>query len=154
MRLTDLELYRWKFHHDIYIHTTNKYRPGNSSFGPMNWVQYWKEFGAFVSVLPRQSGKTEMLLTLIHHFDDEEEDYRVIYPLDNMGTMLRQRGVNKYKMIPAKTVTNKTCHMLLGIQHEVINLFVDEFDYIDKKNHLCHILDYPWKSVTMVSSLK
>ncbi|KKN00412.1 hypothetical protein LCGC14_1138000, partial [marine sediment metagenome] len=33
------------------------------------------------------------------------------------------------------------------------NLFVDEFEYIDMKNHLMHILNYPWKSVTMVSSL-
>ena len=64
MRLTDLELYRWKFHNDIYIHTTKKWYPSN--YPGISWSQYWKEFGAFVSVLPRQCGKSNMILTIIN----------------------------------------------------------------------------------------
>jgi len=151
MRLTDLELYRWKFHHDVYIHTTNKYRPGN--YPSSTWYMYWKEYGAFVSVLPRQVGKTRMIETLLNHVIGEQEDYRIICAQRVVRLGFCQRGFSKNKVLDAKWITKGANHKLTNIDHQDINLFVDEFEYIDTKNHLCHILNYPWKSVTMVSSL-
>lgn len=150
MRLTDLELYRWKFHNDIYVHTTNKYRPGN--YPLLNWFQYWIEHGAFVSILPRQSGKSQMIITIINHNDGEKEDYRIICSTRSGFPRFTKAGLDRNKMFEGRSV-KKGFHLFQGIKHEEINLFVDEFEHIDMKNHLIHILNYPWKSVTMVSSL-
>ena len=150
MRLTDLELYRWKFHHDIYIHTTNKFRPGN--YPLLTWSQYWREHGAFVSVLPRQVGKTEMIVTLINHVMEKNEDYLIVAANKQICIGFQQRGFDRKRTVEGRSIQANS-PQLMGLSHASINLFVDEFEWIDKKNHLCHILNHPWKTVTMVSSL-
>lgn len=152
MRQIDLELYRWRFHNDIYIHTTKRFRP--DVYPMMPWYQYWKEHGAFVSVLPRQSGKSTMITILTKAIINKENglcgDYRIICNFKQIvKTFVLDFDRNKIHF-----GNSLRKGMFAGLRHSDIHLMVDEFDYIDMKNHLIHALDYPWKSVTMVSSLK
>lgn len=153
MRLTDLELYRWRFHNDMYIHTVSQHRPDN--YPMMTWSQYWKEYGAFVSVLPRQSGKSQMLVLLAKSITNKENelsgDYLIVCDFREAKTSFIQAGLDWKKILNAKSIGRGS---LSGIQHSGIHLMIDEFDFICKKNHLIHVLNHPWKSVTMVSTLK
>lgn len=151
MRLTDLELYRWKFHNDIYIHTTKSHRPPSGFYS--SWCNYWREMGAFVSVLPRQSGKSTMIRTIVNSLGQNSEslsgDYRIVSPSESMRRcLIVNLGLDSSKVC---IVTNSTA--LMGVNYSDINLFIDEFMYVHH-SYLNAVLDWPWKSVTMVSSLK
>jgi hypothetical protein len=153
MKLIDLEMYRWRFHNDMYVHTRNQFRP--DKYPPITWVQYWKEHGAFVSVLPRQSGKSTMLTILAKSIANRENemcgDYRIVCSFFRHNNIFTHAGLDRKKILNGRSVRKG---MLDGLQHSDIHLMIDEFDYLDMNNHLIHVLDYPWKSVTMVSSLK
>ena len=71
MKHIDLEMYRWRFYNDTYIHTTKNMRP---DINPVySWLGYWKEYGAFVSVLPRQSGKSKMIYNLANYITNSKK---------------------------------------------------------------------------------
>lgn len=151
MRHVDLELYRWKWHHDIYMHTQRTKRlPWQSLYS------YWTEVAAFTSVLPRQVGKSQMLIKLIKYFGEDDEECIVIEPTNRMAQTFRHRlkkeGLGRIKCFAALNISKGGAE-LKGLKHKNIHLLVDEFLHIDKKNHLMHILNFPWKTVTMVSSI-
>ncbi|KKL21659.1 hypothetical protein LCGC14_2443240, partial [marine sediment metagenome] len=100
MRLTDLELYRWKFHNDIYIHTIKSWCPGN--YPGSSWFQYWKEHGAFISVLPRQSGKSQMIVTMINSLP--KENYVIICAYRQANVSFRQAGFDRRKTFNGKSI--------------------------------------------------
>lgn len=148
MRHVDLELYRWKWHHDIYMHTRRAklLAPWQSQYS------YWTEVAAFTSVLPRQVGKSTMLMTLINTFRESNEEYAVISPTNRMRATFAHK-LKSLDVCYTATHITKSGNPLRGLNHKKTHLLVDEFLHIDKKNHLMHILDFPWKTVTMVSSI-
>lgn len=153
MRHVDLELYRWKYHNDLYIHSVARWRP--DAYPIMNWVSYWKEYGAFVSVLPRQSGKSDMLIKIYQELKRKEATDSVLLVCGHKQAIPRfiKDGISRkeiYYPPGAQSLGRGFCKTAYRWTH----LLIDEFDVIDRKNHLIHILDCPWKSVTMVSSLR
>lgn len=148
MKLTDLELYRWKYHHDIYMNIKRVQDARKTSQRPS---LFWKEFGAFVSVLPRQVGKTTMLQTIVNNLP-ESTPYIIVSPTSSMANSL----MHNFKFPSANVyIVDRLLKQLPGISiGKVMNsyLLIDEFDYM-RRGDLDNILNYYWKSVTMVSTL-
>lgn len=61
-----------------------------------------------------------------------------------------KKGLDKNKIFEALPSHRQNFN---GFMYQNMNLFVDEFERISRKNCLYHILNHPWKRVTMVSSL-
>jgi len=142
MRQTDLEMHRWCFHNFV---KQNSHLSSNH----LGWRMYWKEVGAFVSMLPRQSGKTTMIIRMIQHVVESEfPDYIVLVRDRSMANNMIQHNV-----LSNNILTALDGHNLAGKDTSNTNLFVDEFMFIPG-SILNKILDRAWKSVTMVSSLR
>jgi hypothetical protein len=145
MRYIDIEMYKWKWHHDVYLINKQK-------FPYFSWNGYWLEGAAFVSIMPRRTGKTQMIIMLTQHMEKKLENYRVVCQNIMTKEGLARRGVDIHRIeICSRFGTND--NPFRGINHKDTNLLIDEFTHISKKNHLLHILDFPWKTVTMVGSL-
>lgn len=146
MNYIDLELYRWKWHNEVYL----KYKRVQELKKNCSKSLYWKEHGAFVSVLPRQIGKSKMLSKMVDIFKSREEDYFCIVPSLNHISLATKYNVPCSKMASARAwIVNK-----YGSGRPLhLHLLVDEFDYINKDD-LMKLLDYDWNSVSMVSTLK
>jgi hypothetical protein len=149
MKITDIELYRWKWHNEVYIHAVKKH---HTSF--IGSDIYWREYGAFCSVLPRQSGKTSMLIQISRIFDEKKEIWLILTPNQGMADAIKQ----KY-LLPKEKVFSASGPGFLNLIRSVvtpfsdIHLLVDEFLFIKELGKLHLALNNPWKSVTMVSSL-
>lgn len=130
MRQTDLELYRHK------IHNLTRKKPDFFVMLPCN---YWLEYGAFVSILPRQCGKTEMLVTITKNYSKDGE---------KIAVYCKQYDSRFAGILGAVELKGISLH---GICYHDYNLIIDEFDFINNEK-LRNIIDHPWKSVTMVSS--
>lgn len=148
MNQVDLELYRWKFHNTVYAPSIAK-RKYRHSIGMSSW---WREYGAFVSVLPRQSGKsTRFIKTLVNDFERTGEDYMIVVPKQGMAKSLaHMTRINAQKITAIGSMYE---HCFDGIATREVNLLIDEFMFIDdiRRNML---LDHDWKSVTMIGTLK
>jgi len=147
VRQTDLELYRWKWHNEVYL----KFKRVQAVRSQMLLSSYWKEYGAFVSVLPRQLGKTTMLGVIAKHLlQIEGHAVQIIVPTSHMKLSVAnkiQLPSNYIKSVVEFVGSNQSD--LSSAKH----LLVDEFDFIDRM-HLIMVLDNDWKSVTMVSTLR
>lgn len=145
MRHTDLELYRWKFHNTVYAPSVAKHQTHVSRSG------WWREHGAFVSVLPRGCGKTSIFIkTIINEFKSKAEHYMVVAHNSSRVKSLA------YMLEADKHVTSLTSmynDCFNGCATMDVHLVLDEFMLMDdtRRNIL---LDNDWKSVTMISSLK
>lgn len=143
MRQTDLEFHRWKFHNLTKLSKNKRHRH-------CSWRCYWQEHGAFGSLLPRQSGKTNLILDMIGNIKSRDEDYllAVLRPQDKIRMLAQNRCSLKIgSVIHGAEVDNRLCGRCNSV-----HLFVDEFAYFND-DHLRKLLDNPWKSVTMVSSI-
>lgn len=146
MKQVDLELYRWKFHNTVYAPSVakHKYHCGLS--------MWWREYGAFVSVLPRQSGKTTRFIkTIADDFEKKDEHYMIFTHNRGAAKSLHHlTGISERKITPISSMYNDCFN---GIMTGEVNLLIDEFMSIDdvRRNML---LDHEWKSVTMISTLK
>ena len=139
MNQTDLEIYRWKLHNRF----VNKSPPSPISSAH----EYWGEYGAFVSIMPRQSGKSTMIKRMIDILaDDGESDVVVIavnnthkaYLVNNIGIAEDIIGcADSYDYGPVGS--KGSCH-----------LFVDEFMYIGNVQYK----NLNWKTMTLVGSLR
>ena len=144
MRQSDLELYRWKVHHVTNFHCGRK--------NNLSMRQWWKEYGAFISVLPRQSGKTSMLKTLINSFSENGEQYMVLVGPNSMRDhLVRNHNIPKEKIITSHAYISKLAHKPGRSEDQDVNLLIDEFMFISSST-INTILDSEWKTVTMVSS--
>jgi len=128
MKQTEFELLRWKYHNE------NKMSMNDCNW-QSSWHTYWKEIGAFISILPRQVGKSTMIAEMAKNFKSAV----IISPMYS--------DKKEFEHISKWTNEDK-----LAVAHN-FHLFMDEFSYIQKSD-LDMILNNPWKSVTMVSSLK
>ena len=88
MRLTDLELLRWKLFHEEHIKQPYIVERKLQT----TRIDYWKELGSFVSTLPRQSGKTTMLLEIANRFIKDDEAYFVLVPTITMKKIVMQKS--------------------------------------------------------------
>ena len=165
MRYIDLELHRWQWqwHNEVYLQAKRIKDASKTMPLPL----YWKEYGAFVSVIPRQLGKTTMIGEIINYlsqsvllhnkYDINDEDFI----MDDVLVVVPTRRMINFVVskigIPRRCVCsiNGFCwyRNVKDTKNPQKHLFVDEFDFIDRKD-ISHLLDWNWKSVTMVSSLK
>ncbi len=144
MRQTDLELYRWKWHRDVYI---NKKGPRNH-YSKSGCGLYWKEFGAFISIMPRQCGKTTMIGQMMRMCEEDGEKVFAIVS-----------GPHAIKYF-CNTTGAHTCDVTYSYDSNIpyldicnTNLFLDEFTYF-RSGDVDTILSNQWKSITMVGTLK
>src|SRR3989344_8748576 len=127
MRQTDLELYRWKFHNDIYM----KFKRVQEAKSQMPLFSYWKEVAAFVSVLPRQVGKTTMIDTITKSLSNNAP-YIIVTPSTSMArALISNFGFKPAVVHVAERMIPHIPSMAFGICHT--HLFVDEFDSINRK---------------------
>lgn len=143
MRMSDLELYKWKLHNDVYT----KMQSTNSFKQSMPLYMFWRDFGAFVSIAPRLSGKTTMLANLSKYFKLSGKNHILI--VNSINDLQYMCGHFK---ISRDNVYLPEPNSMHGINYNNTNLMIDEFMCIDKKI-LNRILDNNWESVTLVSSL-
>lgn len=143
MKQIDLELYRWGWHNL----TKPKYdvkKYGSSLY-------YWREYGAFISVTPRQSGKTAMLGIIIKNILRNNKSDKIIVIVPSISMIVNFCKITKYN---SNTVYSPSGFM--NTTHKInfndTNLIIDDFYGINKLK-LNIIINNMWKSVTMVSSL-
>ncbi|MFA5023366.1 MAG: hypothetical protein WC523_00215 [Patescibacteria group bacterium] len=117
---------------------------------------YWTQVGAFVSTLPRQSGKTTMLSLLIEDFILKGEDYILV-----THNLHMKNNISTNFLIP----NNKICVVssdanelmfYMGYNKIITNgchLLIDEYQLIDN-NVLMGVLNFDWKTVTMVGTVR
>ncbi|KKN34731.1 hypothetical protein LCGC14_0790750 [marine sediment metagenome] len=146
MRLTDLELYRWKWHNEVYL----KYKRVQEAKNQLPLSSYWKEYAAFISVLPRQVGKTTMLGVMAKDIA-KESFIQIVVPTEYMvNSFFTTTGLGRNYVCSVETWFSKRS---LQLSSEYAHLLVDEFGFIDGFK-LRDMLNNDWKSVTMVSTLK
>lgn len=147
MKYIDLELNRWMYHNTVHVHTA--YARSTSEYH-----SYWKEHGAFVSTLPRQVGKTEAIVKIAKTImskncpKDFIGEVLVVVPALQYKSFLQAR-IHPDKVKSAHNLEQELQGMNLSNTH----LFIDEYDFIPKTT-LNNILDHPWKSVSMFSTLR
>ena len=144
MKETDLELYRWKWHNTTLESRKKKYL----GRGILNYSNFWLEYGAFASIMPRLSGKTTMLLKMASMLYKESED-NVLFLTHSS---YQKHYLEKIRNHPYTFCTNCNDNILIGKRFEDCHLMIDEFSRIYKFD-LDKWLNHNWKSVTMVSSL-
>ena len=113
---------------------------------------WWVEEGAFISMLPRQSGKTEMLIRMAKIFQSEKEDF--VFAVHHSATkinILRRFPINSNKV---EVITGAIAgNMFDGMENiSDTHLLVDEYMYVNK-NSLKAIISQDWKSISMVGGL-
>jgi len=138
MRLTDLELYRWKLH--------NKFIKSKKHYNYMSWVAYWKEVGAFTSILPRQSGKTTMIAKMYNILISSGENAIIVSnSIDHLNI---NHGINYKDLYSIGTIESNNPISCFSD----CNILIDEFNFIFGLS-LSSLLNNPWKSVTCVGGL-
>lgn len=141
MRLIDLELYKWKWFHNIHLKINQTCAE--------NLIDRWKETDAFVSILPRRSGKTTMVKMLEYQFKSNIEDYLIVVPsVTGMHRAIRCHNFDtKHILSVSQALIDQ------GFFRNNCNLIIDEFTSIDEMN-LDKLLDHNWKTVTMIGTLR
>jgi hypothetical protein len=148
VKYIDLELYRWRFHHDIYMKRKSSVISNSNNYCNKSYCTYWKEIGAFVSVLPRQSGKSMMLTILAKEFAKNNENFIIVVSHDQMRRQFISNGISRENVV---SIYYALDHMLNAstVYH---NLMIDEFNCI-KRDKIDEILNRDWKTVTMVGTI-
>jgi len=150
MNFTDLELYKWKVFRDIHLNKKSiislKYK--------MSFSSYWKEYAAFMSILPRRFGKTKMLCDMITNIMATSNNNVFVVShnkiaLAHLKRRLRQ-SIKNTNTIVFSTYNNDS--NMLGYNFGNYDLIIDNFLLIDQ-NKLNAILNNAWKTVTMASSM-
>jgi len=142
MNYMDLELYRWKYHHDIYLPSIKKYTSAIDI--------WWQEYGAFVSTVPRQSGKTNMLGKLAYIFDSRNEYFMVVVPTQKyVKAFVNRTGVDRMRVTAATSMYDRCFD---GIRTRDIHLLIDEYQRVDKPA-IRELLNHDWKTVTMAGTM-
>jgi hypothetical protein len=118
----------------------------------MKLADWWKECGAFISIMPRQIGKTEMLIKLTRHFENNNERYVVAVYNQIQKRNTECLGIRPKNVKVASSHVSSTFMPTISEISEC-NLLVDEFMCIDKEI-LDDLLSYNWKTVTMVGTLR
>jgi hypothetical protein len=136
MRLIDLELYKWEWFQLATKRATKEHLT----------CKYWLESGAFISILPRQSGKTEMLLILADNFDNRNPKEKYFYCIPAHYNIKNAR----FEKIRKKCCFNGE-QFYYGVNHKEYNLLIDDFVYFDR-TYLSNVLEHNWKTVTMVGT--
>lgn len=137
MRHIDLEMYKWRWHHSVYVPSLKieRYR---------SYEDYWTDAG-FFSILPRRVGKTAMIVDLTKYFDNNKEDYLVVCLNKRTCSIMESRGVDRNKI-----TLHHGCDFR-GLNKMNINLLVDEFTSMGAAN--ANMMSFRWKTVTMISSI-
>lgn len=132
MNIIDLELYKWHW---------------------QNLTKISRE--PFISTLPRQSGKTTMLMKMANILDNNRENFLIIVPTMNEKQLIK----NKYKIDDSKIFILPKSLAAAGFvlknsginNYKDINLLVDEYTcyniYAIKE-----LLRLQWKSISMVGT--
>lgn len=144
MRHTDLELYRWKYHHDIYLPSIKSQKQRCNSY-----YQWWHEYGAFISMLPRQVGKTNMLISLANNFSESGEDYLFVAHNNRRAEGIKQQCGLVHVVGPGGIYEG----CFNGILTTKVNLLVDEYNSIEK-HIMIELLDRNWNTVSMAGTLR
>lgn len=146
MKHIDLEMYRWKFHNDIYLPSIR-----GKTNNTCSMAYWWQEYGAFVSTLPRQVGKTSMLGLLVNYFSENNEFYMLVAPNKKMAdNLISKTRVSSKNITLASDLYN---HCFNGVQTSIVNILVDEYQFLERAQ-VANLLDNNWKSVTMVGTLR
>lgn len=127
----------------FYNHQKNVPPRGNNTF--LSQASWWKEVGAFVYILPRQTGKTETVLSLYR----ENPASKIVVRNTDTALRLLGRGCCRDDVFSAPNLQNQ----MIGLRFEEINLFVDEFMFLDEKT-MKWIYEQNWKSLNLISTLK
>lgn len=136
-----LEMFRWKWHRICVNH------------GP-SWpitATYWRERGAFISVLPRSSGKTKMLIKMIDKMSrsgKEDSVYVVTHSFDAAKLFK-----HKCPSLPSYRIDPQHYMRFDGLNVLNTHLVVDELFYLDDHN-MRTLLSMQWKSVTMAGTYR
>lgn len=144
MKHTDLEMYRWKFHHDVYLPSIKSLKQRRHSC-----YQWWYEYGAFVSMLPRQVGKTNMLVALVNNFNESGEHYLFVAHDNRRAEDIRQKHGLTHVVGPGGVYEG----CFDGVLTANINLLIDEYNLIEK-HVIIELLDRDWNTVSMAGTLR
>jgi predicted AAA+ superfamily ATPase len=114
----------------------------------LNTIEYWKEFGAFTCVSPRQSGKTTVLIQIAEELFRQEQQVIIFVPTFSMRDLIQKQFPHQTN-VAIYTNGQELPHFSFSQYH----LFVDEFMQIGQ-GKLDYLLNYNWKSVSLFGSLR
>ena len=149
MKETDLELFRWNWYR-LRIRDIKANR--NAALGLRT---FWSEYGVFVSTLPRQSGKSEMIIKMAEALENNGEAFLIIVLNENMKRHLSGMAPNIY---PGKIRTNPGAMMSfyrLGADSrpEDTHILIDEYEHLHNQA-MGWIMNENWKSISLIGSYK
>ncbi len=148
MNIVDLELYRWQLHR-FKSHTVVKLK--TRTFSHQGW---WENF-AFVSMLPRQSGKTEMIIRMAKILNEQGEDFIIVVPNEQFKKNILGRSHIDNSLIEVIPTASAALNFYFKNinDHSKVNLLVDEYQLLHK-DALKGLFRYNWSSVSVVGGLK
>ena len=150
MKEIDLELYRWNWY-KLRI----KDIKANRNVA-LRLRTFWSEYGVFVSTLPRQSGKSSMIIKMAEILRKEGEAFVIIVPNEQMKDNLSGMAPNiPSALIRSNPGASVTAYGIpyIHIGMENVHLLIDEYQ-IFHEQALSRMLDEDWKSVSMTGTLK
>jgi hypothetical protein len=109
----------------------------------MSAEEWWKEYGAYVGIYPRQSGKTQAIIQLW----EMTPDGKILVFSDRAKEMLMDRGVPSRSIVSSVAAINRIMHV------DSVDFFVDEFMYVGQNTMQAVYARY-WKTLTLLSSLR
>lgn len=149
MKEIDLELYRWQW----YITRIKDIKANRKNHLGMRL--FWAECGAFISTLPRQSGKSTILIKMAEILNNKKEKFIIVVPREYMKKHLIDIASNINPMYirsnPGAMISFYPQSM--DDRPENTHLLIDEYSYIHKQA-LGRIMSEDWKSVSMIGTLK
>ena len=151
MNLIDLELYKWQLHR---MGAFNSLKLKSRSVG-ISKLAWWAEGGAFISMMPRQSGKTEMMIRMAKIFQKENQEFLFVVPYSDMKKdILRRFPINENKIEVLMTATTAfNFGRVPSREYKNTNLLIDEYNLLHK-DALKNLFNMDWKSVSMTGGLK
>ena len=136
MSLIDLEILKWRYFRTWHTNTANKAQYTSLS-------RYWMESGAFLSILPRQSGKTTAMIKMATDIIQSGEKACLFVLNRHIAEQIQGRN----PLLKGHVFTNWYPPGVRSNYH----CFIDEF-MLNKQ--LDSILTNDWKSVTGLSSMR
>ena len=144
MNIIDLELYKWKLYQEGIFKRSKVPITGQ--------VDWWLNNGMFISTLPRQSGKTELLIRMSKILQQEKENFIFIVP----NQITKHDILNRTKYYPndirvcgTLDVVNYFKNIQANFTHLLIDEYCSFYNFIMKE-----LLTINWKSVSAVGSLQ
>lgn len=148
MKEVDLELYRWHWYQTRIQDIIKEFRDKG-----IDNRTFWSDHGTFMSVLPRQAGKTTMLIQMAKILQAKEEGFLIITPNRAMSDDISRRSPEIH---PARIRSNPGAMVSayhLGEALDKKHLLIDEYQFFHEQA-LNSMLNEDWKSVSMVGTLK